>query len=170
MQKTNKKLFFVIFVFIFPVIVSWLLFHYTAYFKLKTLNHGSLLHSPIDVKDLYAGMPNSQEKKWRVLYVTNEKCDTQCQEMNHQLTQVQKALGKDRDRVININMTRMAKSVQLQKLEAQLAEQHVRDYTTANKVYLIDPLGNLFMYYSDKTDPMNILNDLKRVLEVSQIG
>ena len=45
-----------------------------------------------------------------------------------------------------------------------------KDFVMQHKIYLVDPLGNLFMYYADTTDPMNVLKDLKRVLEVSQIG
>jgi hypothetical protein len=39
-----------------------------------------------------------------------------------------------------------------------------------HSIYLVDPIGNVFMYYPDATNPMNILKDLKHVLGVSQIG
>ena len=39
-----------------------------------------------------------------------------------------------------------------------------------SKIYLVDPLGNGFMYYSATVNPLDILKDLKQVLKVSQIG
>jgi len=158
----HKKLFIMLFIFVFPVITSWFLFYYHASFHLKTLNHGTLISSPVDVKYLYSEMENGQQKKWRVIYVASEICDSQCREIDHQLKQVQKALGKDSDRVNTILLSNQNK--QLPKLQAVL------NFAVDNKIYLVDPLGNLFMYYSSDVDPMNVLKDLKRVLEVSQIG
>ncbi|MEC7251173.1 MAG: hypothetical protein VXW10_08035, partial [Pseudomonadota bacterium] len=37
-------------------------------------------------------------------------------------------------------------------------------------IYIIDPLGNLVFYYATETPPKDILQDLKRLLKVSQIG
>ncbi|HSW69239.1 MAG TPA: hypothetical protein VLI69_03640 [Gammaproteobacteria bacterium] len=164
MQKTCKQLFFLLFIFAVPVISSWFLFHYHEHFRLKTLNHGTLLKSPIDVN--YLSEQNAQ-KKWRVLYVSNETCDSACKQITHQLNQVQKALGKDSHRVFILFMNN--KEALLKKLQTDFM-QHEKNFVINNKIYLIDPLGNLFMYYSDTTDPMSILKDLKRVLEVSQIG
>lgn len=168
MQKTNKQLFIMIFIFLLPVAASWLLFHYHTHFHLKTLNHGTLISSPIDVKYLYSGIADAQQKKWRVIYVANETCDNACQQIDHQLKQVQKALGKDSDRVRMMLIN--TKNSQLEKLKTSFVQQGNQDFVTNNKIYLIDPLGNLFMYYPSDVNPMNVLKDLKRVLEVSQIG
>jgi hypothetical protein len=162
MQKTYKQLFIMLFIFVIPIIISWILFHYHTYFHLKTLNHGTLISSPIDVKYLYSETESAQQKKWRIIFVANETCDNPCREIDHQLKQVQKALGKDSDRVNTLLLNN--KNKQLTKLQTTL---HV---DPNNKIYLVDPLGNLFMYYASDENPMNILKDLKRVLEVSQIG
>src|SRR5579863_7820794 len=158
MQKTHKQFFILLFIFALPVMASWFLFHYHEHFQMKTLNRGTLLNSPIDVN--YLALENNP-KKWRVLYI----CDSACEEIHDQLTQVKKALGKDSDRVSILLMNN-----KLEKLKNAFAQQGKQDFAINHKIYLIDPLGNLFMYYPDDTDPMNILKDLKRVLEVSQIG
>ena len=59
---------------------------------------------------------------------------------------------------------------QVQKLKMDFKQQGNQNFVVSHKIYLIDPIGNLFMYYPDDTNPMNVLKDLKRVLEVSQIG
>jgi hypothetical protein len=37
-------------------------------------------------------------------------------------------------------------------------------------VYLVDPLGNLMMFYADGVKPKGMLDDLKRLLRLSSIG
>jgi len=167
-SRGRKKLFLVLFIFMLPVIASGILFHYHTHFRLKTLNHGTLLSSLIDVQYLYAKMQGGEQKKWRVIYVSGNVCDVQCKQIDHQLRQVQKALGKDSNRVNTVWLG--GKYAELAKLKGSFAQQGHPDFSTNNKIYLVDPLGNLFMYYSDDINPMNVLKDLKRVLEVSQIG
>lgn len=144
MLKTNKPLWMLSVIFLLPIIVSGILFQYHSYFRLKTLNHGTFITPPLTLTHF-----SSNQKKWRVIYLAEKKCGDQCQQIYHQLQQVKKALGKDSDRVDTMLM---------------------RHDPAVNKIYLVDPLGNAFMYYSADANPMDILNDLKRVLEVSQIG
>jgi hypothetical protein len=40
----------------------------------------------------------------------------------------------------------------------------------ADRVYLIDPLGNLMMSYAPDAKPKGMLEDLKRLLGLSQVG
>jgi hypothetical protein len=41
---------------------------------------------------------------------------------------------------------------------------------TADRLYLIDPLGNLMMSYAPDAKPKGLLEDLKRLLGLSQVG
>jgi hypothetical protein len=36
--------------------------------------------------------------------------------------------------------------------------------------YLVDPLGNLVLYFSPETDPSDMVEDIKRLLKQSRIG
>jgi hypothetical protein len=40
----------------------------------------------------------------------------------------------------------------------------------AGRVYFIDPLGNLMMYYRPDADPGGMLKDLRKLLKYSKIG
>jgi cytochrome oxidase Cu insertion factor (SCO1/SenC/PrrC family) len=40
----------------------------------------------------------------------------------------------------------------------------------ADNIYLVDPLGNLMMYYPSDADPRGMIQDLQRLLKYSQIG
>jgi hypothetical protein len=166
--KTYLNLFLLVMVFVLPMIASELLYLYRQHINFKTLNHGVIINPPIDVKFLYQSMNNASEKKWRLLQVTDDVCDAQCVKELYQLGQVKKILGKDRDRVLVVSMG--GKFTKLQQLNHLFAQHGEKDFSVKNKIYLIDPLGNLFMYYPAAANPMNILKDMQRVLEVSQIG
>ena len=41
---------------------------------------------------------------------------------------------------------------------------------SAERVYLIDPLGYLMMYYAPEAEPKGMLKDLKKLLKYSRFG
>jgi hypothetical protein len=150
-------------VFILPVLISWFLYYNHAAFHLKTANRGTLVNPALNVGDIF--FKDSTQKLWRIVYLPGKTCDQQCSELNQQLQQIPKALGKDYARVTVLEVAGDYNS-----LEKLFAAQGSQSFAAAHKIYLIDPLGNLFMYYPSTTNRMNILKDLKKVLEVSQIG
>ncbi|HSW92726.1 MAG TPA: hypothetical protein VLJ15_00050 [Gammaproteobacteria bacterium] len=158
MQKIHKQPLIILLLFLLPVIVSWFLFHYHTFFHWKTTNHGTLIETPVNIADL------SSNKKWHVIYISDKPCTAGCQNMRHQLQQVQKALGNNRDRIALLWMN--SDDTDAKKLQILPGASSAIN----NKIYLADPLGNVFMYYSATIDPVNVLQDLKHVLEVSQIG
>lgn len=159
----NRKIYLIVLIFILPMFAGWFLYFYHDHFHFKTLNHGTLVNPAIDAQYL----DTEKEKKWRMIYLFNTVCDEQCKKIDYQLHQIQKALGKNHHRVRVITMS--GSSLQLQKLQTTFLE-HQTGFIVQNKIYLVDPRGFLFMYYPSNTDPMNILKDLKKVLEISQIG
>ena len=44
------------------------------------------------------------------------------------------------------------------------------DPATADRVYLVDPLGNVMMVYPPDGRPKGMLEDLKRLLGLSHVG
>jgi cytochrome oxidase Cu insertion factor (SCO1/SenC/PrrC family) len=148
---------------ILPIIASTILYFNHNYFNLKTLNRGVLVTPAMNVKDLEIGSTN--DKKWRIIYAESGQCDEHCKTLSFQLSQLTKILNKDRDRTIFMSV-----NGPYETLKKKFVQNGMKDFIVANRVYLIDPMGNLFMYYADTIDPMNILHDLKRVLEVSQVG
>jgi len=154
-------------VFIIPAVISWVMYHYHGYFQLGTTNHGVLLNPPIKAENLYS---DSAARKWRIIQVSGEMCDAACIKTDYQLRQLQKALGKDRDRVQVVLMG--PHYAPLQKLQSTIPGDKISkaQFAVNNKIYLVDPDDNVFMYYSSNANPMHILKDVKKVLEVSQIG
>jgi hypothetical protein len=140
------------------MIAGTFLYFYHAHFQFKTTNHGILVNPPkmMRTKHIKAIIG----KKWLVMYVPAMPCNEHCRRIQHNLNQVKLALGKNSDRV----------NIILSDFDMQSELSATFGKATTQKIYLIDPRGYLFMYYSSDTDPMNILKDLKHLLEVSQIG
>ncbi len=182
MPKTNlNKLILLIVIFAIPVMASWLLYHYHDKVTLKTLNHGIFIQPPIASQDL--DQPNLTHL-WQIVYYPKNVLDNTTEHNLFLLHQLRIALNKESHRVeLILWTTSIDTPATLYDFQPMLftAEQNKRLHTlfkqrtkplmdTQNKIYLIDPIGNLFMYYPDTVNPMDIMKDLKRLLEVSQIG
>jgi hypothetical protein len=127
-------------IFILPIISSGVLYFYYDYFHFQTTNYGRLITPPIQVANT--------EQKWQIIYLSKNHA-VKHETILHSLMQIKKALGKDSERVlVGTNILTLPE----------------------DKIYLVDPLGNVFMYYDESENPMHILKDLKKVLGVSQIG
>lgn len=175
-KRTRKSIVFLMLIFIIPILASWILFNYHDHFQLKTTNHGILVNPPLHLKNV--AVLNDNQKKWLILYVSENHCDSRCENTFHLLNQVKKALGKNTDRVM---VKKILPEITFEdENNNTISDHHLRNeniseltennFVMSHKIYLIDPIGNLFMYYQDTINPMDILKDLKRVLEVSQIG
>jgi len=157
MQKNSKKPLIILFaISILPFLMAWVLYHYAHFFPFKTLNHGQFIDPPVK---------SQPHPKWEILYIHSLSCQASCKNVIHQLHQLRKALGKDSERVDIIDISNQADQ-ETSLFRGLLA----RKLPLLETIYLVDPAGNLFMCYPSSVDPMNILKDMKRVLEVSQIG
>lgn len=171
MEKNKQKqtqLFWLLMVFLVPMLISSGLYYFRAVVPFHTTNHGTLVTPAFDVGYLYSATQDGDKPLWRMLYVDNGVCDANCETITYQLNQIKKALGKASDRVAVMKLG--ANDPVLRPM--QNAFDHVNSQRIAinHKIYLIDPNGNLFMVYAGDVNPMDILKDMKKVLEVSQIG
>lgn len=152
MIKKYTPLICLILAFFCPILISYLLYYNHEHFNLKTAHHGVLINPPIDVKNLWQSTGSNQ---WQIVHVTKNACDSDCEDVAHTLNQIKKALGKNSERV-------SFKTISSQQAIGK------QGFSAENKIYLVDPSGNLFMYYVDTANPMNILKDLNHVLEISR--
>lgn len=130
----------------------------TFYFHFKKLNHRILVNPSINVQYLYSTLDETSNNVWRILLVDSGVCDDSCEKVYYHLHQIKKSLGPDRHRVKVILLN--GNDISLLKLNSSFG----RKFIAKNKIYLVDPLGNLVMFYPSTTDPGYILNDLKMAL------
>jgi hypothetical protein len=129
---------------------------------------------------------NFLQGKWTFLYVAQGRCAQVCRNSLYQTRQVRIALDRDMNRVQRVFIA-AENCCDL----ATLREQHP-DLTTVrlgsevapllaivdpsggaatqDRIYIIDPLGNLMMSYAADARPKGMLEDMKRLLRLSSIG
>lgn len=180
-------------VFLLPIVAAYL---YRP--SGETGNHGTLIQPPrplesfrmIDLDGSAAGL-DTLRGKWTVLYVGGEQCGEQCRRGLYNIERVRLAQGKNMRRVQSFYLA--PKTMESREIAETLVEYtDVRGYRISRRelgsmapdfdwnesgdpgprerTYIIDPLGNLMMYYSRDVDPSGMKSDLERLLKVSQVG
>lgn len=162
-----------------------------------TVNHGTLINPPLNFTSLnLSASADSQHNKsvklntrWLLLYVNPQPCGQLCLDTLYKIRQTHTALNKDSDRLIRVLITTEPLTLKLQQHIAKTypGTQYYRvtrtvlapffanspfstETLSTGRLYVVDPLGNVMMTY-----PLNIafkplLSDLKRLLQLSQIG
>jgi cytochrome oxidase Cu insertion factor (SCO1/SenC/PrrC family) len=130
--------------------------------------------------------PQFLKGKWTFLYVQHGRCDDECRRHLYDTRQVRLALDREMDRVQRVFIGD-ADCCDLQELlaahpdliavragpvdEPLLALLPQRSGAlNSHRIYLVDPLGNLMMFYAADAKPKGMLEDMKRLLRLSSIG
>lgn len=157
-------------------------------------SYGDLLKPPLSLKfpvlhDVQ-GKPFAAaqwQKKWSIVTVNTAGCNEACQAQVYMLKQVHTSLGKEIHRVQRVLLVpaeiKGKAFNDLQKKYPDLIILVGTDTETvkfsgelnvtgesAGRVYLVDPLGNLMMTYSENKDPKGLRSDLTRLLKNSWAG
>lgn len=127
--------------------------------------------------------------KWTMLSISGGTCDARCREALYLTRQSRIALGKDMDRVQRVLLVTGSccdeafldgehpdlQVVRLDGPDASRLLAPIPTYadgpaTSAGRIYVIDPLGNLVLSYSASAPEKALLTDLKKLLRLSHIG
>jgi cytochrome oxidase Cu insertion factor (SCO1/SenC/PrrC family) len=196
-QKNKKNpytIWFVVLSFVAPVILAYIMYFFV---DVKSFtNHGEILNPIVHVSTFKLKDENGLvipekelQSKWRIISFLGEDCDQQCATRLYDTRQVYTSLGKDRDRVVRMFVHLEPASDPLLKL---IAEEHqnvihvnadkstivnalghnVRDGVSVdnNETYIMDPLGNVMMRFTQDQPNKDFLQDLRKLLKASQIG
>jgi hypothetical protein len=130
--------------------------------------------------------PQFLKGKWTFLYVQHGRCDDECRRHLYDTRQVRLALDRDTNRVQRVfigdgdccdlqelkaahpDLIAIRASPEDEPLLALLPMS--AGAVNAHRVYLIDPLGNLMMFYAPEAKSKGMLDDMKRLLRLSSIG
>lgn len=181
-------------IFLAPVIVSWALFSFTDVGRnQEKYGHGVLINPPRKLPDMMLTDPANPRAgqrlygKWNIVYLASGACGSECDNGLYTMRQLRLAVGREAHRLrrvlIVFNPADQALSgEQLNRYSGQLTAKAGEGLLQAFKLteaerpvnlqrlYIIDPLGNLMMCYPEGTDPAGIIKDLKRLLKFSRIG
>ena len=189
-NRNPYTLWFVVLAFVAPVVVAYVMYFSGAISTYS--NNGEILNPIVDVADFKLmddkNVSVSREaltRKWRLISFVGAECDEACNARLYDSRQVHKSLGKDQERVERL-------IVHLEPAGSALSGLIKRDYPRAinvygsekiisdvlgagagisnNEIYLVDPIGNVMMRFSNELTKKEIKSDLKKLLKVSQIG
>ncbi len=166
-----------------PIGVAYFVFFYfPALLPESTTNQGILVRPSVQMPtDIL--LSNSQ---WSLLLPVGDDCDATCEQVLYLSRQVHVGLGKDAARLRRLVISTGELS---QRFHELLIESHqkvaildpdprilallngiITDATARSIVFLIDPNGNVMMYYRPDQGGKPMLKDLKHLLKISNIG
>jgi hypothetical protein len=172
-------------VFFGPLIAAAWMYYGGALQPEGRTNNGALLEPIFSVA---TALPESEissvgDGYWVLLYATDDECADACENSLYTLRQSRKMLGREMDRLLRVFLHGESSPDTV-----FLADEHaglitMRDDALASLLdskkpaalsaggyYLMDPLGNLVMYFEPTIDPSAMVEDIKRLLKLSRIG
>jgi hypothetical protein len=185
--------------FFLPLLASAWLYYGMSWTPGGHVNHGELIQPPrplprIELPRVALGGDTPRELpaadsvpfhgQWTLVYIGDGSCDSSCRDTLYVMRQTRLALGTDMTRLARVFLVTVnccAKDY----LAREHAGMTVLDAAgsagapllglfppadQAHTLFIVDPLGNLMMRYDVRHDPRGLLVDLKRLLELSQIG
>ena len=124
----------------------------------------------------------ADEQRWQMLVTAPQACSADCQQLVYLARQLQVGLGRDASRATHALAS-------AQPLQAQYTAQLQREYPQLQRysldlpaytqtaggsdavyLWIIDPHGNLVLRYGPEVKGKDVLNDLRHLLKLSNIG
>jgi hypothetical protein len=185
-KSARPQLLLIALVFFGPLVVAaWMYYggHFTP--TASGSNHGELLEPILSLNE---AQPESEllaagSGHWILLYSNDDSCEQACRDALFTMRQGRLMLGKEQDRVIRgfLHGDTLPDKVFLadahQGLIATQDESLSRLLNNKKPAevpnggyFLVDPLGNLVMYFRPDIEPSDMVDDIKHLLRLSRIG
>jgi hypothetical protein len=187
-RKSKGRLQFLLIaaVFLGPLAVAaWLYYSGTALVPEGRTNSGTLLEPIVRLADELPESPlhSAGDGHWILLYANPGACDEACEYSLYTLRQSRRMLGEDMDRLVRVFLHGDSPPDTLfladeheglvffqdARLEALLDSKRPAELNDLG-YFLVDPLGNLVMYFEPDIDPAVMIGDIEHLLELSRIG
>ena len=172
-------------VFLVPLAVAaWMYYGGAKFVPEGRTNAGALLTPIVNLNDQRNDFSESLAgERWALVYLDRGMCADACREALYRMRQSRLMLGNDMTRVVRIFLhgDNAPDRVFLDRehaglittsdvdLGALLDRKRPRDLPPGG-LYLVDPLGNLVMYFAADLEPHNMVEDIEHLLELSRIG
>ena len=147
--------------------------------KLLTMNYALISSDGIVVK------PDLWKEKWSLVYIADD-CAQKCQTKLHNIRQLHISLYKEIPRMQRVLITTSQNVARIRQdypdmlvinqpvteISALSDQFNVKNESsmTADRIYLVDPLGHFMMSYAPDKDPAQIRKDVIRLMKYSWAG
>ena len=185
-RKGRVQLLLVAAVFLGPLaLATWLYFAGQGMTPDGRTNSGALLEPIVNLVEILPESPlhPAGDGHWSLIYANQGACDEACEYSLYTLRQARLMLGKEMDRLVRVflhgetapDTVLLADehqgliTLQDSSLSGLLENKKPADLETGG-YFLVDPLGNLVLYFQPDIDPSAMVGDIKHLLELSRIG
>ncbi len=184
--------------FFLPLVLAWLMYTGTIEFRPQsTRNLGQLVQPPLPVtwtgvyRDGVMDTPvaDSFTEHWLILHALPDPCAETCLQVVAELRQVHRAAGRQQSRIqvaLLHDLDGAAERLAVQEIYApfqllenpdeslwrmlqDVAGRNLPETPARGSTYVIDPLGNIMLFYAAGYDPNDLKSDLKRLLTWSKL-
>jgi len=179
-------------VFISPFIGGWLAL-YVFELRPESSNYGSLVQPVKKLRwselESVTGerFKNGFDRKWTFLLFAMESCNKQCRSNLYYMRQIRILLGRDTPRLQNVLVINGVVDAEFntflvdypdlvviensnELLVSQFQTSNVDQVGSTPRLYLVDPDNNYMMHYPAQIDHYRVLDDIKKLMKLSQIG
>jgi cytochrome oxidase Cu insertion factor (SCO1/SenC/PrrC family) len=189
-RKNPYTIWFVVASFVLPVVLAYFTFYFVEITSFT--NKGEILNPIVDI----AALELTDEKgeiiprdtltyKWRFISFVGSECDEACKKRLYETRQVYATLGKDRHRVLRVIVHLEPAGEKLKALieteypnvlnmngnaKAINAAFDGSSKLDENELYIMDPVGNVMMRFTQDQPMKDIQTDVRKLLKASQIG
>jgi len=180
-------------IFLLPLALAFFAYYATPWRPARHVNHGRLISPPralprVSLRALVPGESAAARAplrgSWSLVYLGDGACDAACRQALAVMRQTRLALNTDMTRVTRVFLvtgagcdcgflSREHPGLAVLAAGEAPAQELLREFPAddrAHTLFVVDPLGNLMMSYDARTDPHGLLEDLKKLLRLSQIG
>ena len=180
--------------FLLPLGLAFVIYYGTGWRPSAHVNHGVLINPSRPLPPVHLAPPAATEGAprvaafggglWALVYIGDGGCDAACRGALYVMRQTRLALNNDMTRTTRVFLAtanccareflaREHPGLTVLGATGADGEALLREFPAAGRehqLFVVDPLGNLVMSYDARQNPHGLLEDLKKLLRLSQIG
>lgn len=178
-RKGRLQLILVLLVAIGPMILATSMYKFKFWVPENRSFHGQMIGNGQSRADLGV---QADESRWQLLVSAPATCEARCQNLVYLARQIQIGLGRDASRAshalaaaqpldADYDARLIREYPQLQRYPLELPRyQKTVPNIEAPQLWIVDPHGNLVLRYGADVNGKDLLNDLRQLLKLSNIG
>jgi hypothetical protein len=178
-RRGRVQLLLVLLVALGPMVLATTMYTFKFWVPDSRSHHGEMIGNGETRTELGV---QSDEKRWQLLVTAPQQCEADCQQLVYLARQIQMGLGRDASRASHALTTAEPISPEY---EAKLTREYPQlqryplDVTRYRRMapgvelpqlWIVDPHGNLVLRYGAEVNGKDVLNDLRQLLKLSNIG
>ena len=178
-RKGRWQLILILLMVIGPMVLATFMYKLQFWVPESRSYHGEMIGNGQTRADIGV---QTDEQRWQLLVTAPTACAADCQQLVYLARQLQISLGRDASRASHALASAQPVSAEYEtklNVEYPQLQRYPLDLPTFSKgaaapgdaqLWIVDPHGNLVLRYDAKVKGKDLLNDLRHLLKLSNIG